>query len=312
MWRFGFWEALAIPVAAVSGDNVAEPSTHMSWYKGPTLLKHLEDLPSRGTTATGPFRMPVQTVLRDLRADFRGLAGTISSGSVKVGDTIIDAVSKKSAKVARIATMARDYEAAIQGQAVAIQLDTDIDVSRGAVLSTPEAMPIVARTLEARFVWLNETAFSPRAGYLLRTATDLVPVTSIEIKSRLDLETLAIHPAEACNVNDIVVANVALGRPTALDRFVEAPETGSFMLVNAVTGATVAGGVVTSASPEGAKSGEDVFVLTRAMLARGLCSDLPDTLEAEAEFRRRANEVALILQGAGVAVEIEELPDYQI
>ncbi len=312
MWRFGFWEALAIPVAAVSGDNVAEGSTHMPWYKGATLLKHLEDMPSRGTTASGPFRMPVQTVLRDLRADFRGLAGSISSGTVKVGDTVIDAVSKRSAKVARIATMSRDFDAAIQGQAVAIQLDTDIDVSRGAVLSTPESLPIVARTLEARFVWMNETSFNPRSGYLLRTATDLVPVTSIEIKSRLDLETLATHPASECNVNDIAIANIALGRPTAVDRFVEAPETGSFMLVNAITGATVAGGVVTSASPEGTKAGEEVFVLTRALLARGLCSDLADTPEAEAEFRRRANEVALILQGASVAVEIEELPDYQI
>ncbi len=295
MWRFGFKEAISIPVAAVSGDNVAEPSAKMPWYEGPTLLSHLENMPSRGTTPTGPFRMPVQTVLRDLRADFRGLAGTISSGTVKVGDTIVDPVSKRSAKVERIAMMGRDFKEAIQGQAVAIQLDTDIDVSRGAVLAPLDLQPIVARTVEARFVWLNEVAFKPKGSYLLRTATDLVPVTRIEIESRLDLDTLGTHPTSECNVNDIVIANIALGRATAIDRFVEAPETGSFMLVDAITGATVAGGIVTTASEEAAKSSSDVFVLSRSLLGRGLNSDLKGTLESEAEFQRRANEVALIL-----------------
>ncbi len=311
MWRFGFKEAIAIPVAAVSGDNVATKSAHMPWYTGPSLLEHLEDVPSRGTEPMGAFRMPVQTVLRDSRADFRGLAGTISSGTIRVGDTVVDPVSRRSAKVQRIATMDRDFEEAVQGQAVAIQLDTDIDVSRGSVLADPAAQPVVARTLEARFVWLSETPFDKRGSYLLRTATDLVPVTNLEIKSLLDLETLATHPATDCKVNDIAIANVALGRASAIDRFSEAPETGSFMLVDAITGATIAGGIVTTASPD-AKLGEDVFVLTRAMLGRGLCADLADTPEGEAEFRRRTNEVALLLRSAGVAVEIETLPDYVI
>jgi bifunctional enzyme CysN/CysC len=311
MWRFGFREAIAIPVASVSGDNVASRSVNMSWYEGPSLLEHLEDIPSRGTEPTGAFRMPVQTVLRDSRADFRGLAGTVSSGTIRVGDTVVDPVSRRQAKVQRIATMDRDYEEAVQGQAVAIQLDADIDVSRGSVLAAPEAQPIVARTVEARFVWLSETAFDKRGSYLLRTATDLVPVTNIEIKALLELESLAIHPATACKVNDIAIANVALGRATAIDRFAEAAETGSFMLVDAITGATIAGGVVTAASPD-IQNQDNVFILTRAMLGRGLCSDLPDTPEGEAEFRRRANEVSLLLRSAGVAVEIESLPDYVI
>jgi bifunctional enzyme CysN/CysC len=253
--------------------------------------------------------MPVQTVLRDTRADFRGLAGTISSGTIRVGDTVLDPVSRRTAKVQRIATMDRDYEEAIQGQAVAIQLDIDLDVSRGSVLAAPEAAPVVARTLEARFVWLSETPFDKKGSYLVRTATDLVPVTGIEIKSLLDLDSLAIHPATACKVNDIAIAHLALGRATAIDRFTEAPETGSFMLVDAISGATIAGGTVTAASPD-IQQQDNVFILTRALLARGLCSDLPNT--PEAEFRRRANEVALVLRSAGVAVEIESLPDYVI
>jgi bifunctional enzyme CysN/CysC len=311
-WRFGFWEAIAIPVSAVSGDNVAMKSPHSPWYKGPSLLEHLEELPSRGTEAMGPFRFPVQTVLRDKRNDFRGLAGTVSSGTVRVGETVVDALSKKSARVQRIAVMGRDLEEASQGQAVAIQLDIDLDIARGAVLSKADAKPIVARSLETKLVWLNETAYDPRGAYLLRTATDLIPVSSLEIRALLDLETLATSPSSECNVNDIAIAHIALGRGAAIDTFADAPETGSFMLVDAITGASIAGGVVTDVSAEAVETGEHVFVLTRTMLERGLSADIRDKPEQEAEFRRRANEVALILRAAGVAVEIESPPDYSI
>jgi len=310
-WRFGFWEAIAIPVAAVHGDNVARRSDHMPWYKGPHLLEHLEELPSRGTSATGPFRFPVQTVLRDGR-DFRALAGTVSSGTVRVGDTLADVLSGKSARVARIATMDRDLVEAAQGKAVALQLDQDIDVARGAVLAKSDALPVVARTLEARLVWLNETPFEPRASYLLRTATDLVPVSSLEIKALLDLETLSSRPSAICQVNDIAIAYISLGRGVAIDKFTDAPETGSFMLVDAISGASIAAGVANSLGTEAGASPANAFLLTRAMLERGLCADLRDSPEDQRELRRRANEVALVLRAAGIAVEIESFEDYQI
>ena len=187
--RFGFREAIAIPVSAVGGDNVARSSEHMPWYTGPHLLEHLERIPPRDITPRGPFRLPVQTVLRD-GLDFRGLAGTVASGCICVGDRVTDALSGQSAHVLRIATMGRDLEIAKQGQAVALQLDTDIDVARGAVLSLADHPPTVATQIEARIVWLWETPFDPRAGYFLRTATDLAPISTISIKSLLDLETL--------------------------------------------------------------------------------------------------------------------------
>jgi bifunctional enzyme CysN/CysC len=311
-WRFGFWEVTAIPTAAVSGDNVARKSDHMPWYTGPTLIEHLESLPSRVTEPTGPFRFPVQTVLRDTRNDFRGLAGTVSGGSVRVGETVVDALSKRTAKVLRIATMNGDLEQASQGQAVAIQLDTDIDVARGAVLSKADARPVTARVLDARMVWLSETPYDPRGSYLLRTATDLTPVSSLKIRALLDLDTLETHPADACATNDIALGEIALGRPAAIDTFADAPETGSFMLVDAITGASIAGGVVSVAKTEAAEADENTFVLTRALLERGVNADLGDDPHAEAEFRRRANEVALILRAAGVNVEIESADDYSI
>ena len=311
-WRFGFWEATAIPTAAVSGDNVAQNSQHMPWYTGPTLLQYLEQIPSRVTEPTGPFRFPVQTVLRDSRNDFRGLAGTVSGGSVRVGETVVDALSKRSAKILRIATMDGELEQASQGQAVAIQLDTDIDVARGAVLSRADLRPTVARVVDARMVWLSETPYDPRGSYLFRTATDLTPISHLKIRSLLDLETLEAHPSETCAANDIAIGEIALGRPAAVDTFGDAPETGSFMLVDAITGATIAGGVITAARAEAAATDENTFVLTRAILERGLNADLRDQPQTEAEFRRRANEVALILRAAGINVEIESAPDYSI
>ena len=302
--RFGFRDAITIPVSAASGDNVARHSEHMPWYTGPHLLEHLERVPARDTTPSGPFRLAVQTVLRD-GLDFRGLAGTVGSGRICVGDRVTDALSGKSAHVLRIATMGRDLEFAQQGQAVALQLDTDIDVARGAVLSTPDSQPTVATHVEARLVWLWETPFDPRAGYLLRTATDLAPISSIKIKSLLDLETLAAQPAEAASVNDIAIAGITLGRPVAVDAFADVPGTGTFLIVDATTGASVAGGVISGAANGGGAEAASTFRLTREMLEKGICRDLGRGEDDRREFQRRANEAALLLRAAGVDVKLE-------
>ena len=301
--RFGFREAIAIPVSAVGGDNVARRSEHMPWYTGPHLLEHLERIPPRDITPRGPFRMPVQTVLRD-GLDFRGLAGTVGSGCISVGDRVTDALSGQSAHVLRIATMGRDLEIAKQGQAVALQLDTDIDVARGAILSLADNPPTVAAQLEARIVWLWETPFDPEAGYFLRSATDLAPISDINIRSLLDLETLVAQPSETCSVNDIAIVSITLGRPIAVDTFADNQPTGAFLIVDAVTGATVAGGVVTTAT-KGDVDNASAFKLTRELLERGLCRDLGDSDVDRREFQRRASEAALLLHAAGIPVKIE-------
>ena len=301
--RFGFREAIAIPVSAVGGDNVARRSEHMPWYTGPHLLEHLERIPPRDITPRGTFRLPVQTVLRD-GLDFRGLAGTVASGCISVGDRVSDALSGQSAHVLRIATMDRDLEIAKQGQAVALQLDTDIDVARGAILSAADTPPTVAAHLEARAVWLWETPFDPSAGYFLRTATDLAPISTLSITSLLDLETLVVQPADKASVNDIANVSITLGRPVAVDTFADNQGTGAFLIIDAVSGASVAGGVITTARA-GDIDDASAFKLTRELLARGLCRDLADSDEDRREFQRRASEAALLLHAAGIQVKIE-------
>ena len=306
-WKFNFWEATAIPLSAVFGDNVTTRSTNMPWYTGPTLIEHLDKVPSRLTQPGGVFRMPVQLVLRDGK-DFRGLAGTVTSGSISVGDKVVDTLSNAGGTIVRIATMDGDLKQASTGMAVALQLDVDIDVSRGAVLSRPEMRPVAAQSIEARFVWLADEPYSPTAGYLLRTSTDLIPISNIEIKALLDLETMGAKPSRGCSTNDIALARISLGRAAAIDVFTETPETGTLLLVDSVTGASVAGGIATSVDKHADTPLEGHFVLRRDVLANGLNRDLSMNSKDREEFMRRANEVAIILRAAGVSVAIEPPP----
>jgi bifunctional enzyme CysN/CysC len=301
---FNFAQVMTIPVAALTGDNVVYRSAAMPWYAGPTLLDYLEAVDPVAELADAPFRLAVQLVLR-ASGDFRGYAGTVTSGRVRVGDRIVDARSGLGATLRRIATMDGDLPSASKGDAVTLVLDTDLDISRGAVLSEVARRPVNADVIEARLVWLSETAFDPEAGYLLRTATDLTPVSSMSVSALVDFETLASTPAHACAVNDIADCRILLGRATALDLFRDLPATGNFVLVSAIDGATVAGGVISWAQAGAPAVGDNVLVLNRALLARGLCADLGDSLADTAEFNRRAQEVALLLRSVGVPVLVE-------
>ena len=301
---FNFADTSIIPVAALTGDNVAYRSVTMPWYSGPTLLDYLETVDPESAPVDTPFRMPVQLVLR-AAGDFRGYAGTVTSGRIAVGDRIVDARSGLGATLRRIAAMDGDRPFAAKGDAVTLVLDSDLDISRGAVLSEVPRRPVNADVIEARLVWLSETPFDPEAGYLLRTATDLTPVTSMGVSALVDFETLATEPAHGCGVNDIADCRILLGRAASIDLFRDLPLTGNFVLVSAIDGATVAGGVITWAQAGAPMVGDHVFVINRALLAGGVCADLGDSPQDQAEFNRRAQEVATLLRSAGVPVLIE-------
>lgn len=142
----------------------------------------------------------------------------------------------------------------------------------------------------------------------MRTSTDLIPISNIEIKALLDLETMASRPARSCSANDIAIAKISLGRAASIDVFSETPETGTLLLVDSVTGATMAGGIATSVNAKAEQPAEGHFVLKRDMLANGLNRDLSMSSSDREEFMRRANEVAILLRSAGVSVAIEPPP----
>ena len=154
-------------------------------------------------------------------------------------------------------------------------------------------------------MWLSGTPFDPEAGYLLRTATDLTPVTSMSVSALVDFETLQSQPAHACGVNDIADCRILLGRVAAIDLFRDLPLTGNFVLVSAIDGATVAGGVITWAQAGAPQLGDNVLVLNRALLASGVCADLGDFRPTSPSSTAARQEVAVLLRSVGVPVLIE-------
>ncbi len=308
--HFAFASASAVPVAALSGDNLTRRSPNTPWYWGRTLLETLEQLPARSELPGAPLRLPVQTVIRE-GVDFRGLAGTIASGTLSVGDTVTEGSESRAAKVIRILTPRGERASARTGDAVTVVLDRDLDIARGSVLADPRHQPVGARQVEARLVWLADAPFDPRTGYLLRTVTDLVSLTNVSISAEIDLATLAERPAAMAATNAIVRADLVPSRAVALDTFAAVPAMGGIALIDAVSGQTVAAGVATAVSARAAAASDGTFIVTRAMLELGLAADLAPRLKvanadaaAEAELRRRAGEAAHLLNAAGVRVSL--------
>ncbi|MEO1206816.1 MAG: GTP-binding protein [Pseudomonadota bacterium] len=312
--RFGFEDASAIPVAALGGDNVATPSPHTPWYDGPTLIAALNATLPKVSHDDGAFRFPVQMVLWD-RQDFRGLAGTVASGRVTVGDEVFDALSGRAAKVQRIVTMDGDLPMARKGHAAALELDTDLDIARGAVLSVRKAPAVPTARFDAQLVWLSDEPYELTSKYVLRTSTDMVAIEKFDIQALLDLETLTSGPSDyACSMNDIALAEITLGRAAVVDLFSDETGVGTFMIVDALTGASVAGGTVTRLyhgrdgrveTPSGGHSEIQQFVLDRAVLSAGVCADLGDSASDREEFKRRAREVGKILSAAGASYTVD-------
>ncbi len=239
----GFRTIMPIPLSARYGDNVTQPSERMDWYEGPALLGYLESLPLDDEAKERPFRFPIQYVNRpDL--DFRGFAGTVASGSVSRGDPVVIAKSGKASRVSRIVAYGGDLERATEGQAVTLLLEDDIEASRGNMLVAPDARPQVADQFTADIVWFDEHALLPGRSYLLRTETDQANATVTELKYRIEINSLAHEAAKSLEMNEVGVCNLSLQAPIAFDAFAENRATGSFVLIDRRTNATVGAGMI--------------------------------------------------------------------
>ena len=241
--KLGFKTIQPIPLSARFGDNVIGPSANLRWYKGPALLQHLEDVPLDSADETRPFRFPVQFVNRP-NLDFRGFSGTIASGTVAPGDEVVVAKSGKSSRVKRIVTWDGDLESAGEGEAVTIVLDDEIEVSRGNMLVAPEARPEVADQFAANVVWFAEHALIPGRSYILRTETDQVTATITDLKYRIDINSFAQEAAKSLDLNEVGVVNISTQEPIAFDPYKSNRSTGSFILIDRLTNATVGAGMI--------------------------------------------------------------------
>ena len=233
----------AIPVSALTGDNVTVPSAAMGWYDGPPLLAELERVEVTADAWDRPFRMPVQWVNRPGQ-NFRGFSGTIAGGSVQPGDHVAILPSGRTTTVSRIITMDGDLDEAGANQAVTLVLGEEIDVSRGDVLAAAEARPEVADQFAAHVVWMSEQPLLPGRPYLLRLGTATVGATITELKHRININSLERVAAKHLDLNEIGVCNLFLDRPIAFDSYRESRTMGGFVLIDRLTNATVGCGMI--------------------------------------------------------------------
>ena len=234
-----------VPVSAKAGDNVVHRSDRTPWYTaGTTLLELLETLPRSQEHAGARFRFPVQTVLRP-NLNYRAFAGWITSGSVKPGDRVVVLPSMTESTVASIETFDGPLAEARAPLSVSLRLADEVDVSRGQMIAHAGDAPSVASHVEASVVWLSERAFDPSRRLLMKHTSRWVPAVISDIKGTLSLETLEVIAGErAIRVNDLARVEIALSRPIFCDPYRENRQTGAFVLVDALSNATVAAGMI--------------------------------------------------------------------
>ncbi|MGF1550062.1 MAG: sulfate adenylyltransferase subunit CysN [Sphingomonadaceae bacterium] len=240
----GLDNVFAVPISAFAGDNVSEPGANMDWYRGPTLIRHLEEVPlDEERLARAPFRMPVQWVNRRSQ-DFRGYCGTIVSGGVAPGDKVRLLPSRRTVAVDRIVTMDGELDRAVSGQSVALVFAEDVDCSRGDVASADDAPLEVADQFEADIVWMDEEAMLPGRSYVMKLATASAVATVTDIRHRIDIASLEERPARTFALNDIGVVTLALDRGLAFAPYAENQQLGGFILIDRLTNATVGAGMI--------------------------------------------------------------------
>ena len=241
--RIGLTEVTAIPLSAVHGDNVVDPSAAMPWYRGPTLLRHLENVEVGGDDDGAPFRMPVQWVNRP-HHDFRGFAGQIVSGSVRPGDALRVLPSGRDSRVARIVTAGGDRDSAIAGESVTLTLANEVDVSRGDVLVAADSPLEVANQFEGTVVWMHEEPLLQGRQYLLKIGARTVSATVAPIKYKVNVNTLDEVPAERLELNDIGVCELGFDQPVPFAPYAESRALGGFILIDRLTNNTVGAGLL--------------------------------------------------------------------
>jgi sulfate adenylyltransferase subunit 1 len=244
----GLPDVVTVAVSALHGDNVATRSERTPWYRGPTLLEHLETVPTGREAVAEPMRFPVQLVLRPRtadHADYRGLAGQIASGVLEVGDDVIALPSGGRSTVAGIDSPDGPIRRATARQSVTVLLADEIDVGRGEVLARPEQQPRVVTELSADLCWLADRPLLPGARVLVKHGTRTVRAIVTELTGRLDLHTLRhTQPPTALELNEIGGARIRLAEPLAVDSYATDRHTGGFLVIDAADGNTLAAGLV--------------------------------------------------------------------
>jgi bifunctional enzyme CysN/CysC/sulfate adenylyltransferase subunit 1 len=232
-----------VPISALAGDNVVDRSRNMPWYDGPTLLEHLETVPIQPASSITAIRLPVQYVIRP-DAAFRGFAGQVSGGTIHSGDAVMALPSRQTTRVQSIVTFDGELEAAVLSQSVTLKLEDEIDISRGDMLVSPDAPPSISSHFSAMVVWLNELSLQLDRTYLLKHTTRQVKAAVSRIHYRVDVNTLSHESTQELAMNGIASVELETSSPLFFDSYGLSRLTGSFILVDPLSNATVGAGMI--------------------------------------------------------------------
>jgi bifunctional enzyme CysN/CysC/sulfate adenylyltransferase subunit 1 len=227
-----------VPISALDGDNVVTRSERTPWYGGPTLLEHLETVPLRVSGESADWRFPVQSVIRP-DARFRGFAGRVASGTLRPGDEVLALPSKQKTHVESILSFDGNLQAAGPGQSVVLKLGSEIDLSRGDLLVSPNRPPHISKRFAAMVVWLHETPLELYRSYLAKHTGRQVKVKATRISYRVDVNQLTEHPANRLEMNEIASVEFEASQALYFDPYSHNRTTGSLVLIDPLSNATV-------------------------------------------------------------------------
>jgi sulfate adenylyltransferase subunit 1 (EFTu-like GTPase family) len=234
---------VAIPISALAGDNVVERGANMPWYNGPTFLDHLETVPIYAETPSDAMRFPVQYVIRPDQ-NFRGFAGQVASGVIRPGDAVVSLPSEQKSRVKSIVTFDGDAPEAFPPMSVTVTLEDEIDLSRGDMLVSPGHPPRISRHFDAMVVWFNAEAAEPGKSYLLKHTSRTVRAKALNIRYRVNVNTLVQEPVNSLQMNDIAYVEFETVSPLFFDPYTQNRITGSFILIDPISNATLGAGMI--------------------------------------------------------------------
>ena len=274
-----------IPMSALKGDNITEPSAQTLWYDGPTLMSYLENVEVGDAQRDKPFRLPVQWVNRpDL--DFRGFSGQIASGSIQPGDKIKALPSAKESTVARIVTHDGDLDSAVAGQSVTVTLADEFDISRGDIICAAGAPCEVSDQFRATIIWMSENELLPGRTYLMKTGAATAQATIVQPRHAINVNTMEELAARTLGLNEIGVCHLNLDRQIGFDPYEDNRDTGGFILIDRLTNETVGAGMID-------------FALRRATNIHKQTLDIDKVARAEQKGQRPAVLWFTGLSGSG-------------
>jgi sulfate adenylyltransferase large subunit len=290
-----------IPISALEGDNVVERSQRMKWYDGPTLLEHLETVPLPALNADASLRFPVQMVIRP-DAGFRGFAGRLASGVVRAGDEVIALPSGRKTRVEEIVTYNGGLREAFAPMSVALRLRDEIDLSRGDMLVAAEGAPRMARTFGAIVVWLHAEPLEIKKTYLVKHAARQTKIRAVKIRHRVNVNTLAHEAVTQLHMNEIAAVDLEANLPLFFDAYAQNRTTGSFILIDPLSNATVGAGMIEEGTTDVAAD-RDLQQFT----AESTASASPRPVGAKERYERHGHHpgVILLANRAALAARLE-------